>query len=45
VETHMGVKIKVLSSDRGGKYQGDNFVAYLKSKGTHKNLNVHDMHH
>src|SRR5271168_2704740 len=45
VETHMGVKIKVLSSDRGGEYQGEDFVAYLKSKGTHQKLNVHDTHH
>ena len=30
VETQMGAKIKVLSSDRGGEYQGDEFVEYLK---------------
>ena len=45
VETQMGAKIKVLSSDRGGEYQGEEFVEYLKSKGTHQNLNVHDAHH
>ena len=45
VETQMGAKIKVLSSDRGGEYQGDEFVEYLKSKGTHQKLNVHDAHH
>src|SRR5271168_5309901 len=45
VETQMGAKIKVLSSNRGGEYQGEDFVTYLKSKGTHQNLNVHDAHH
>ena len=45
VETQMGAKIKVLSSDRGGEYQGEDFVEYLKSKGTHQKLNVHDAHH
>ena len=44
VETQMGAKIKVLSSDRGGEYQGDEFVEYLKSQGTHQKLNVHDTH-
>ena len=42
VETQMGVKIKVLNSDRGGEYQGAAFVEYLKSKGTQQKLNVHD---
>jgi Reverse transcriptase (RNA-dependent DNA polymerase) len=45
VETQMGAKIKVLNSDRGGEYQGDDFVKYLKSKGTHQKLNIHDTHH
>ena len=45
VETQMGAKIKVLSSDRGGEYQGEEFVEYLKSKGTHQKLNIHDTHH
>ena len=35
VETQMGIKIKVLHSDQGGEYQGDDFAEYLKSKGTH----------
>ena len=43
VKTQMGAKIKVLNSDRGGEYQGTDFVNYLKSKGTHQKLNVHDM--
>ena len=34
VETQMGKKIKVLNSDRGGEYQGADFVEYLKSKST-----------
>ena len=42
VETQMGKKIKVLNSDRGGEYQGADFVEYLKSKGTIQKLNVHD---
>ena len=42
VETQMGMKLKVLNSDRGGEYQGANFVEYLKSKGTVQKLNVHD---
>ena len=45
VETQMGIKIKVLHSNRGGEYQGDDFVKYLRSKGTHQKLNVHDTHH
>ena len=43
VEMQMGTKIKVLNSDRGGEYQGTDFVDYLKSKGTHQKLNVHNM--
>jgi len=42
VEVQMGEKIKVLNTDRGGEYQGADFVKYLKSKGTHQKLNVHD---
>jgi hypothetical protein len=38
----MGAKIKILNTDRGGEYQGEEFVLYLKSKGTHQKLNVHD---
>jgi hypothetical protein len=42
VATHMGAKIIVLNSDRGGEYQGAAFIKYLKSKGTLQKLNVHD---
>ena len=42
VETQMGVKIKILNSDQGGEYQGNNFIKYLKSKGTIQKLNIHD---
>ena len=42
VETQMGMKLKILNSDRGGEYQGTEFVEYLKSKGTIQKLNVHD---
>jgi hypothetical protein len=45
METQMGAKIKVLNSDRGGEYQGEEFAEYLKSKGTHQKLNIHDTHH
>ena len=42
VETQMGMKLKVLNSDRGGEYQGADFIEYLKSKGTVQKLNVHN---
>ena len=42
VETQMGMKLKILNLDRGGEYQGTEFVEYLKSKGTIQKLNVHD---
>ena len=32
-------------TDRGGEYQGDDFVTYLKEKGMDQKLNIHDMHH
>ncbi len=44
VENHMGVRIKVLNSDRGGEYLGGDFIAYLKSCGTLQKLSVHDTH-
>ena len=45
VEMQLGAKIKILNSDRGGEYQGEEFSEYLKTKGTHQKLNVHDTHH
>ena len=42
VNTQMDKKIKILNSDRGGEYQGRDFVNYLKTKGTVQKLNVHD---
>jgi hypothetical protein len=42
VNTQMSAKIKVLNTDRGGEYQGREFIDYLKSRGTHQKLNVHD---
>lgn len=42
--TQMGVKIKILNMDRGGKYLGADFVEYLKSKGTIQKLSIHDTH-
>jgi hypothetical protein len=41
-ETQMDARIKILNSDRGGEYQGAEFVTYLKSRGTEQKLNVHD---
>ena len=38
----MGKRIKVLNSDRGGEYQGAEFIEYLKSKGTLQKLNIHN---
>jgi hypothetical protein len=43
-DTQMGVKIKILNTDRGGKYLGGDFPCYLKSKGTTHKLSVHDTH-
>jgi hypothetical protein len=42
VETQMSKKVKILNSDRGGEYLGDEMVAHLKLKGTSQKLNVHD---
>ena len=41
-ETQLGAHLKILNSDRGGEYQGAEFVKYLKSRGTEQKLNVHD---
>jgi len=41
-ETQLGARLKILNSDRGGEYQGAEFVKYLKSRGTEQKLNVHD---
>jgi hypothetical protein len=41
-ETQFGVRIKVLHSDRGGEYTGNEFQDYLKSRGTEIQLTVHD---
>ena len=38
----MSKKVKVLNTDRGGEYQGKEFVSYLKSKGMVQKLNIHD---
>jgi hypothetical protein len=44
MENHLGVRIKVLNTDRGGEYLSSDFVAYLKSRGTLQKLSVHDTH-
>ena len=43
-ENQLGVRIKVLNTDRGGEYLGGDFIAYLKSRGTLQKLSVHDTH-
>jgi len=40
--TQLGAKIKILHSDRGGEYLGQEFILYLNSQGTAQKLNVHD---
>ena len=40
--TQLGVKIKILHSDRGGEYLGQEFILYLNSQGMAQKLNVHD---
>ena len=37
VEMEMGKKVKVLNSDRGGEYQGADFIEYLKTKEQFRN--------
>jgi hypothetical protein len=44
MENHMGVRIKILNSDRGGEYLGGDFIQYLKSRGTIQKLSIHDTH-
>jgi transposase InsO family protein len=42
VKTHHNVVIKVLRSDRGGEYLGDEFSQFLSDHGTTRRLTVHD---
>jgi hypothetical protein len=44
VETQFGRRIKVLNTDRGGEYLGEDFVTHCKAKGTEHKLSVHDTH-
>ena len=41
-DTHLDACIKVLHSNCGGEYLGNEFILYLKSKGTVQKLTVHD---
>jgi hypothetical protein len=43
-ETQEGSPIKILRSDRGGEFKSDEFDQYLKSRGTRRELTVHDTH-
>jgi hypothetical protein len=38
----LGAKVKVLHSDRGGEYEGQEFVLYLNLRGTERKRTVHD---
>ena len=40
--TQLDAKVKILHSDRGGEYLGQEFILYLNSKGTKQKLTVHD---
>jgi len=40
--THLGIAIKILHSDRGGKYLEKGFTLYLKSRGMEQKLTMHD---
>jgi hypothetical protein len=44
VDTHKGVRIKILNSDQGSEYLDGTFIAYLRSRGTTQKLSVHDIH-
>jgi hypothetical protein len=44
IETQDGAKIKILRSDRGKEFHNDDFDAHLHSKGTIRELTVHDTH-
>jgi hypothetical protein len=40
--TQFNVPVKILHSDRGGEYQGKEFILHLKTNGTQEKLTVHD---
>ena len=42
VSTHMGINIKCLHSNCGGKYMSDVFITYLDEQRTARKLTVHD---
>ncbi|PIL37456.1 transcription factor [Ganoderma sinense ZZ0214-1] len=44
IETHEGVRLKLLNIDRGGEYLSDEFLAHLDSRGVELKLSVHDTH-
>ena len=44
MHTQFGKKLKVLNSDRGGEYLGNDFTTYLESQGIVRKLSVHDTH-
>ncbi|CDO78107.1 hypothetical protein BN946_scf184638.g3 [Trametes cinnabarina] len=42
LESHYGVHVKYLNTDRGGKYLSDDFKAHLQLSGIEYKLSVHD---
>ena len=41
-QTQHGAKIKLLRSDRGGEYTGQDFTKFLQAEGTERRLTTHD---
>ena len=41
-QTQHGAKIKLLHSDRGGEYTGQDFTKFLQQEGTERRLTTHD---
>jgi len=41
-DTQLGAQVRVLHSDRGGEYKGQEFILYLNSRGTERKRTVHD---
>src|ERR1700760_1797591 len=41
-QTQFDVRIKVMHSDRGGEFTSNEFISYLKERGTQQKLTVHD---
>ena len=44
IETHDGAKVKYLRSDRGTEFKNNKFDQHLATKGTKRELTIHDTH-